>query len=586
MDGTEETRYLLSSGGGNSIPNRGRRFSHTANIESAQFGSVGRSGMFFGANIASPNLVAFDNNAQNTIKDDEITLLEDNNVSNIPTNSRTTNYDSLSSDGGRLLPHDPVNEDDDSKIINQAWEEAIAKGAISTSIKRETTVLAKYSVPLIITFLLQQSLTTASVFSVGHLGKTELAAVSLAGMTASITGYALIQGIATCLDTLCPQAYGRGDLRIVGLHFLRCTVLMLATSVFIGIIWFNGTHILNYVIPSEPELNYLAGSYLRILLIGLPGYCLFENLKHYLQAQGIFHASTYVLAICAPLNVALNYLLVWNKHIGIGFLGAPIGVVISIYVMSLLLVCYTIFINGYQCWCGFDRTLFQNWNRMIRLAIPGIVMIEAEWLAFEILTLAASRFGTTTLAAQSVIATLASLFFQPAFAISIAASTRVANFIGARLPKAAIMATNVALVTAVVLGCFNGFFVYTFRREICSLFTKDQEVIEVACKVLPIAAFYQINDCLGAITGGILRGQGRQKIGGYLNIFFYYVVALPVAFTLAFRFDFELEGLWLGISIALVFVSFTQAFCVYTSDWDTIIEKSEEENRQEAILVT
>ena len=41
---------------------------------------------------------------------------------------------------------------------------------------------------------------------------------------------------------------------------------------------------------------------------------------------------------------------------------------------------------------------------MVRLALPGLVMIEAEVLAFEILTLAASYFGTTHLAAQSVLA--------------------------------------------------------------------------------------------------------------------------------------------------------------------------------------
>jgi len=37
---------------------------------------------------------------------------------------------------------------------------------------------------------------------------------------------------------------------------------------------------------------------------------------------------------------------------------------------------------------------------MVRLALPGLLMVEAECLAFEILTLAASYFGTSHLAAQ------------------------------------------------------------------------------------------------------------------------------------------------------------------------------------------
>ncbi|GME98243.1 unnamed protein product [[Candida] boidinii] len=98
-------------------------------------------------------------------------------------------------------------------------------GAIETSFSTEFFTLLKYSVPLVITFLLQFSLTVASVFSVGRLGKSELAAVSLAGMTANISAYGVIQGISTCLDTLCPQAYGRGDFRSVGLQFFRSCCL-------------------------------------------------------------------------------------------------------------------------------------------------------------------------------------------------------------------------------------------------------------------------------------------------------------------------------------------------------------------------
>ncbi|GMF80767.1 unnamed protein product [[Candida] boidinii] len=110
-------------------------------------------------------------------------------------------------------------------------------GAIETSFATEFFTLLKYSVPLVITFLLQFSLTVASVFSVGRLGKSELAAVSLASMTANISAYGIIQGISTCLDTLCPQAYGRGDYRSVGLQFFRCTILLLIIYIPIYIFW-------------------------------------------------------------------------------------------------------------------------------------------------------------------------------------------------------------------------------------------------------------------------------------------------------------------------------------------------------------
>jgi multidrug resistance protein, MATE family len=74
---------------------------------------------------------------------------------------------------------------------------------------------------------------------------------------------------------------------------------------------------------------------------------------------------------------------------------------------------------------------------MIRLAIPGMIMIFAEYFAFEILTLCSGRFGTTELAAQSILVTMSATTYQIPFPMSIAAGTRVANLVGAKLPDAA-----------------------------------------------------------------------------------------------------------------------------------------------------
>jgi len=74
------------------------------------------------------------------------------------------------------------------------WDEAIAAGIAHTSYTREARTLVKYAAPLWLTYLLQYSLTWASLFSAGRLGKNELASVTLGSMTASITGYAVYQG--------------------------------------------------------------------------------------------------------------------------------------------------------------------------------------------------------------------------------------------------------------------------------------------------------------------------------------------------------------------------------------------------------
>ena len=207
-------------------------------------------------------------------------------------------------------PELPYGGQDAPETLNKKWEQAVAEGKIKTTWQREAKVLSRYSGPLIITFLLQYSLTVASIFTVGHLGTVELGAVSLASMTANITGYAVYQGLATSLDTLCAQAYGSGRKKLVGLQMQRMVYFLWVISIPIGILWLCAEPILMRIVP-EPDVAVLAGQYLKIILIGAPGYATFESGKRYTQAQGLFSASLYVLLICAPLNAFMNWLFVW-----------------------------------------------------------------------------------------------------------------------------------------------------------------------------------------------------------------------------------------------------------------------------------
>lgn len=178
-------------------------------------------------------------------------------------------------------------------------------------------------------------------------------------------------------------------------------------------------------------------------------------------------------------------------------------------------------------------------------------MVEAEWLAFEVLTLASSQFGTSYLAAQSILITLSSTTFQIPFPLSIAASTRVANLIGAKLVGAAKTSAKVAVVAAFLVAVFNVTLLSTLRYELPKLFTTDEEVIELVAQIMPLVAVMQLFDGLATMAHGLLRGIGKQHFGGYANLLTYYLIALPISFGTGFGKDWKLEGLWFGVTLGL-----------------------------------
>ena len=80
-------------------------------------------------------------------------------------------------------------------------------------------------------------------------------------------------------------------------------------------------------------------------------------------------ASTYVLAAVLPINIALNYYLVWKPSTALGFKGAPIAVSITYWCMLLFLILYIKYVEGSKAWGGFSKRCFQDWDPYFKLGI-------------------------------------------------------------------------------------------------------------------------------------------------------------------------------------------------------------------------
>lgn len=450
-----------------------------------------------------------------------------------------------------------------------------------TTIWNELRFVSKNSMFLVVTFCLQYTLTLFSTFFVSRLGSYELGAISLSITTFYISGPAFINGAASCLDTLCSQSYSAGNHRLMSLYIQRFAVIVMVSFIPIFAVWFSSTIWLKYLIP-DPKIVELTGQFLHIVAFGAPALAIFEIGKRALQAQGIFHATFYILIIASPIHCFLNYLLLWNETFRIGFIGAPIALVISYYVMAILLLLYINFVEGKEFWTGFEpKNCFKNWGGLISMAIPGVIMIISELLAFELLTFFSSQFGVAGLASQSVVSLAASLLFQLPFSMAVCCSTRIAHYIGANYKKSAEITSRAALLCSTVAGLVNFNWIFWGRYRIASMFSEDELVKLLIVQVFPLVALIQTFDCFNVLSAGCLRGQGRQRIGSVLSFFSYYVLGTPLEYLFGFHMNHGVFGLWLGLSIGVGFLTVAEFLCVVFSDWDKIVEDSNARNSVE-----
>ncbi|GJJ08326.1 hypothetical protein Clacol_002537 [Clathrus columnatus] len=412
--------------------------------------------------------------------------------------------------------------------------------------------------------------------SIGHISTTALAAATMGSMTASVTGYSIIQGFVSCLDTLLPGAWTGPHPQLVGLWSQRMGP--------IAFIWFNAEAIL-LLLGQEPEIARLAGIYLKISTIALPAYGFNNITRRYFQSQGLFTVPTRIVMITAPINALLNYLLVWGPEpIRFGFIGAPLASVLSFNLMALLNALYGLYWIPRTAWHPFTSRSFKELGVIVQLGLAGVGQTASEWWSWELIALAASFLGSTVLAAQSILLTSASTSYQAPFALSVATAVRVGNLLGEENGKRAAIAARVSLLlTCVIAAVMSATFVI-FRKKWGLLFNEDKEVIALVSSILPLVALFQLFDGLAGTTGGILRARGRQFTGAMLNLSAYYVIGIPLALYLTFKLGMGLIGLWLGLTVALVYCAVLGVWIALRTDWNLEVQKVKDRAERERQL--
>lgn len=204
---------------------------------------------------------------------------------------------------------------------------------VRSLIKKNVMEIASLSWPVVLSYVLQFSLQTVNVIFLGHLDSKYLAASALGNMFCNVSGYSLIYGLATSVDTLCAQAYGSKQYKQMTLIALRACLMLGMCTLPVYIIWWNSNNILTYAGQNE-EIADLASQFIWRASPGMTPIILYEVLKKWCQAQRIVKLFL-VIGIAANIfNAVMCYLLI--HVLGLGFHG-----------MQCTFHCITVLLNIY-----------------------------------------------------------------------------------------------------------------------------------------------------------------------------------------------------------------------------------------------
>ena len=418
---------------------------------------------------------------------------------------------------------------------------------------RETLVLA---VPLVLTQLVQMSMSFLDVVMVGRLGTDALAAAVL-GSTLYFTLVLVCMGVIVAVQPSVAQAVGAGDEAGAG----RAARQGLWLAVLLGV---PGVILVGFAEPilratgQVPETAALAARYLAAERWGLVPTLLFTALRGLCEGAGKPRPVLAATGLGLVLNVSLNAVLIY------GLLGVPaLGLVgagwassaaTTVMVVALGLYLWRGPLGRFRLFDGLGRPDAAGLWTLFRLGWPIGVNFGLESGLFTVATLLIGRTGEVPLAAHQIALNAASVAFMIPLGIGMAGGVRVGQAAGAGDAAGAARAGWAAiglggasmLASALVFWVSPSTIVWIYAGA-----AADPEMARRAVALLGIAAVFQLFDGTQAAAAGALRGLKDTRAPMLISAVAYWGLGLGLGAWLMLGQGYGAPGMWWGLTLGL-----------------------------------
>ncbi|KAK9289686.1 hypothetical protein L1049_007844 [Liquidambar formosana] len=360
--------------------------------------------------------------------------------------------------------------------------------------------------------------------------------------------------MSSATETLCGQAFGARQYHMLGIYLQRSWIIDLITATILLPILIFATSIFR-LLGEEEAIAKEAGP-ISLWFIPIVYYFVFSlTIQNYLQAQlknmviGCLYAASFVL------HLLLSWIFVIKLNLGV--LGAMGAMIIASWTTVIGAFVY---IFGGWCpntWKGFTTAAFSDLLPVIKLSLSSGVMLCLELWYNAVLVLLAGYLKNAEIAIS-------------AFSICV----RVSNELGRGDAKAAKFSIKVALATSICIGVFFWILCLVFGNKIAYLFTSNEEIAEAVSSLSVLLAFSILLNSVQPVLSGVAVGAGRQTVVAYVNVISYYVIGVPIGALLGYVGDWEVTGLWIGMTCGIVVQTLVLCYITWRTDWDEEVNKA------------
>ena len=423
--------------------------------------------------------------------------------------------------------------------------------------------LIKISLPILLAQIAQNSMGLADTIMAGRVSSTDMAAISV-GASIWMPLVLFGQGLLLALPPTISYLNGSGQRHRIAHQVRQGIWLVLGVSIPLGLLIYFCEIPLQYM-QMESKMSDLARDYLHAMLWGLPAYLMLINFRCLNDGIAKTKPAMVITFLGLLLNIPLNYIFIYGKFgmPAFGAVGCGIATAIVNWAMCLMMIFYS-YTNAQERSLKVFSQLIEMPNpktlkKLLRLGLPIAIALCCEVALFALTSLMLSPLGSTIVASHQITLNTSSFIFMFPLSIGMATTILVGQALGAGSPQNAKKMSYAALLLGLTVTIITALITIFFRYEIASIFVTDEIVIAMAANLLLFAALYQFSDTIQMVVGGILRGYKDTKVILYITLFSYWIIGVPLGYTLG-RTDWlvphiDAKGFWISFVVSLTFAA-------------------------------
>ena len=379
--------------------------------------------------------------------------------------------------------------------------------------------LLLFTVPLILSSILQLLFNAADVVVVGRFARQGDLCLAAVGSTGSLTSLIvnMFVGLSVGTNVVVARAWGSGDHKAMEESVHTSMLVSVVSGVILAVVGVIGARVFLEWMNTPEEVIDLSSLYLRIYFAGMPANMIYNFGSAILRSVGDTRRPLIYLIIAGVLNVILNLFFVIVLHMDVE--GVALATIISQAVSAaLVVICLMRSEGGLRLTLKKLRIAGKMLKEIARIGLPAGFQGVLFSISNVMIQSSINAFGATVMAGSSAAGNLEGFVYVGMNAFHQAAVSFSSQNLGAREYKRIWRIAVVCQVCVTVVGLLMGVGVWFFGSELLRIYTTSQEVVNAGLVRLSYVCLpYALCGMMDVMTGS-LRGIGYSVMPMLVSI--------------------------------------------------------------------